>query len=326
MKKRKIGSIKKELIQKAKEAMLLSVQIFNNPNITFKSESFIVISNIAWTYLLHAYYRSQSIDYRYYEQKNKNKIFDKTKYGAYKYWELERCLNEKNCPLTKDVKENLKFLIGLRHEIEHQMTTKIDDLLSARFQSSCLNFNDYLKQLFPREEGIEKQLSFSLQFSSLSEKQMHQLFDYKNLPNHISNYIQDFDKNLPDEIFHSSQFAYRVMFIPKTANHKGQADKVHEFIPPNSEIAKNMNKTYIVTKEGEKPKYKPFKIVSLMMEEGYIKFSIKDHTKLWQNLDGKNPNKGWGVFLDEDKKNWYWYESWLKVVKKHCEDNKDKYN
>ena len=135
--KRRIGSVKTELLVKSKEAMLAAVQIFNNPNIQFKSESFIVLSNIAWTYLLHAYFRSKKIEYRYFTKSGKRRKFDKTKRGAYKYWELERCLNDNKCPIDKVTKSNLKFLIGLRHEIEHQMTTKIDDYLSARFQACC---------------------------------------------------------------------------------------------------------------------------------------------------------------------------------------------
>ena len=118
--------------------MLTAVQIFNNPNIQFKSESYIVLANIAWTYLLHAYFRSNKIEYRYYEQHGQRKKFDKTKRGAYKYWELERCLNDDNCPIDNVAKSNLKFLIGLRHEIEHQMTTRIDNYLSARFQDDKL--------------------------------------------------------------------------------------------------------------------------------------------------------------------------------------------
>ena len=72
--------------------------------------------------MLHAYYRSNGIDYRYYHYAGKRKIYDKTKYGAYKHWELERCLTEKDCPLDGDSITNLRFLIGIRHEIEHQMT------------------------------------------------------------------------------------------------------------------------------------------------------------------------------------------------------------
>src|SRR5450759_2164306 len=119
---RKLYSIKEELLTKSREAMLCAVQIFNNPNIVFKSESFIVLANISWTYFLHSYYKEKGIDYRYYKQRPKTKKYDKTTRGAFKYWELERCLNDDNCPIESVPKSNLKFLIGLRHEIEHQMT------------------------------------------------------------------------------------------------------------------------------------------------------------------------------------------------------------
>ena len=143
---RRVGSIKSELLKKSREAALAAVQIFNNPNISFKSESYVVLMIIAWTYLLHAYFRDQKIEYRYCQQNGKRRIFDKTKHGAYKYWELERCLNDAKSPIDKDTANNLRFLIGLRHEIEHQMTTRIDDILSARFQACCLNYNEYIKK------------------------------------------------------------------------------------------------------------------------------------------------------------------------------------
>ena len=55
---------------------------------------------MAWTYLLHSYYRSKRVDYRYYTTGPKRKRYDRTKRGAHKYWELERCLNETSCRLT----------------------------------------------------------------------------------------------------------------------------------------------------------------------------------------------------------------------------------
>ncbi len=322
MRNRKIGSIKNELLHKSKESMLSAVQIFNNPNIQFKSESFIVLAVIAWTYLLHAFYRKNKIEYRYFEQGEKRKSFHTTKNGAFKYWELERCLNDGQTPIDNVTANNLRFLIGLRHEIEHQMTTKIDDLLSARFQACCLNYNFYLKKLFPKQNGIEKHLSFSLQFSSLSEKQVDQLIDYEGLPQNISTYIQKFDSNLLDAEFNDSRFSYRVLFVPKTVNRKGQADKVIEFIPADSEIAKGMNKEYVLVKEKEKTKYSPSGIWKKMQAEGYKKFGVHLHTKLWQSENAKDPIKGYGV---EVVKTWYWYDTWLSFVRRHCEQNKAKY-
>ena len=293
--KRKLHSVKDELILKSKESILTAVQVFNNPNIQFKSESFIVLAIIAWTYLLHAYYRSKKIEYRYFEQKGKNRKFDFTKNGAYKYWELERCLNDKKSPIDRVAVSNLLFLIGLRHEIEHQMTTRIDDLLSARFQACCLNYNEYLKKLFPNEKSIEKHLSFSLQFSSLSEKQINQLSDYKDLPSNIATYIEAFDEGLPEDEFNNSRFSYRVLFVPKTANRKGQADKVIEFVDPNSEIAKGLNKEYWAFRDKEKPKYLPKKIVSEMNKIGYTRFGLHKHTQLWKSENAKDLSKGFGV-------------------------------
>lgn len=319
---RKIGSIKNELLFKSKESMLSAVQIFNNPNIQFKSESFIVLAVIAWTYLLHAYYRTNKIEYRYFDQGEKRKSFHTTKYNAYKYWDLERCLNDNNSPIDNVVASNIRFLIGLRHEIEHQMTNRIDDLLSARFQACCLNYNSYLKKLFPRQDGIEKHLSFSLQFSSLSEKQIDQLNDYEDLPQNISTYIQRFDQEVSEQDFNDSRFSYRVLFVPKTANRKGQADKVIEFIPADSEIAKGMNKEYVIVKEKEKTKYLPNNIWKLMQQEGFGKFNAYQHTKLWQEQSAKEAGKRYGTLVAG---NWYWYDSWLDYVRKHCEENRSQY-
>jgi hypothetical protein len=80
---RKVKSIKTELLTKSREAMLSAVQIFNNPNIQFKSESFIILSNIAWMYLLHAYYRDKKIEYRYHNVVKTRKRYDKTKRGDF---------------------------------------------------------------------------------------------------------------------------------------------------------------------------------------------------------------------------------------------------
>lgn len=316
---RKIWSIKNELLTKSREAMLCAVQIFNNPNIIFKSESFIVLANISWTYLLHAYYRDNKIDYRYYEQKAQRKKFDKTKRGAFKYWELERCLNDKKCPIDKIPKANLLFLIGLRHEIEHQMTTRIDDFLSARFQACCLNYNHYVKKLFGDEFGIDKHLSFSLQFSSISDDHAKQLNEFSELPQNIGSYINDFDNSVSDDEFNNPQYSYRVLYVPKTANTKGQADKVIEFIKADSPEAAGLNKEYRIIRDREKPKHLPAEIIKIMKGKGYKGFGMHQHTQLWKAQDAKNENKGFGVQVANT---WYWYDNWIKEVEKYCVEHK----
>lgn len=324
IRKRSIGSIKNELLKKSKEAALAAVQIFNNPNITFKAESYVVLMIIAWTYLLHAYFRGMGTEYRYCERHGSRNRYDRTRKGAYKYWELERCLNESQSPIDKNTANNLRFLIGLRHEIEHQMTTKIDDILSARFQACCLNFNSYMKKLFGEKYAIENHLSFSLQFSTISMEQKEMLEEHRELPSNIQGYIHDFDSALSDDEFSSPQYAYRILFVPKTANRKGQADRVIEFVKSDSPMAKALNKEYTVIKEMEKKKYLPGQIVEIMKTEGFPKFSIHYHTELWKSLNAKDEKTGFGTWVAGI--NWHWYERWVDEVRKHCQENRRQYS
>nr|WP_165420428.1 DUF3644 domain-containing protein [Edaphobacter modestus] len=74
--------------------MLTAVQIYNNPQIDFKSELFIVTTVVAWTYLLHAHYRKTGVEYRQTDplMSGKRRRFLRTKYGAVRHWSLEQCL------------------------------------------------------------------------------------------------------------------------------------------------------------------------------------------------------------------------------------------
>ena len=76
---RSIGSLKSDLITKAKESALCAIKVFNDPLIKFKSETYIILMVVARTYLLHAYFRAKGVDYRYFKQGPKRKKYDKTK-------------------------------------------------------------------------------------------------------------------------------------------------------------------------------------------------------------------------------------------------------
>ena len=317
---RKVKSVKDELVKKSREAILAAVQIYNSPHITFKAESFITLAIIGWTYLLHAYYRSKKVCYRYYRYDGKKKVFDKTKYGAYKHWELERCLNDKNCPLDADTISNLRFLIGVRHEIEHQMTDKIDEFISAKLQACAINFDFYITTLFGEKYSLGKELALAIQFSPLTPVQRDSMRDNPHITTNVRNFIVDFEENLPDEALRSSRYAYRVLFVPINAKREGQADQVIEFIRSDSPLAQDLDKTYAVLKETEKPKYLPNKIVSLMQARGYSKFNIRKHTVLWKSKDAKNPKHGYGI---EIANTWYWYEKWLQEVISYCQQHEE---
>ena len=313
-----VHSIKAELLTKSREAMLSAVGIYNNPSIKFKSETFIVLAIIAWTYLFHAYYRVIKVDYHFYTLHGTRKRYDRTKYGAKKSWELERCLDDRKCPVNAETKVNLKFLIGLRHEIEHQMTTKIDDAVSAKFQACCLNYDATIRSLFGDAYSISKELSVSIQMSAISEPQIEALRDLPDLPKNIASYIDDFDRQIPAEVYNSPQYSYRVLFVQKTANRPGQADKVFTFVKPDSPEAEGINAEYVMIKEREKKKYLPKTIIQILKEKGYHKLNSYHFSQCWKSLNAKKDNT-YGTLVGGEK--WYWYENFIPIVEKYCQDN-----
>lgn len=314
---RAFKSMKDELIKKSREAMLAAVQIYNNPAITFKAESYITLCIISWTYLMHAFYRSKNIDYKFYKMTGTRKKYDKTKYGAYKSWDLETCLNKKECPLDSATKVNLKFLIGLRHEIEHQMTTKIDEIVSAKTHAAAINFNYYIKNLFGNKYGIDDDLALCIQFSKIEpSNKIKELNKMKGLSDNIRNYILEFENTLNEELLKDTRYSYRVMYVQLNANRVGQADAVIEFIKLTPEQEKLLT-DQILVKETEKKKYLPGQVVKKMQEEGYKTFKMHQHTMCWKELaSDKNTLTQYGTLVAGA---WYWYDSWITYVRSYCE-------
>ncbi|MDB6027690.1 MAG: hypothetical protein JWM68_3913 [Verrucomicrobiales bacterium] len=134
--------------------------------------------------------------------------------------------------------------------------------------------------------------------------------------------MEGFEGKLSEQEFNSPKFAYRVLFVAKTANRKGQADQVVEFVKSDSELAKQVNATYVITKEIERQKYRPGKIVATMQKEGFKGFNMHAHTEFWKAEDAKNLGKGFGVLVEDC---WYWYEPWLERVRAHCKEHEAHY-
>ncbi len=310
-----------ELLIKAREAMLQAVQTFNNPKSFFRSELFIVSAVIAWTYLLHAYFKREGIDFRHCVKKSGQTTVAKTKGGAEKYWELSQCLKAQECPLDDATKSNLEFLIKIRNEIEHRMTSRIDNSLSAKFQACCLNFNTYIKDFFGNQLALDKDLSFSLQFAGLNTDQQKTMASLNNVPENIIMAQAKFENSMDESAYNDERYAVRFYLVPKTSNRKGKSDATIHIISPDSEEAAEANRVFL--KETEKIKWKPRQIVDKMKSEGYPKFSMHHHTNYWKAMNAKEPSKSFGVILPVNE--WYWYDNWVESVRDHCKKNKKIY-
>lgn len=308
-----------ELLIKAREAMIAAVHTFNGAGLTFRAELFIVTSIIAWTYLLHAWYRHEGIDYRY---RNPDGTIKKTKQDADTYWDLGKCLRHPKCPVTGGAVTNLDFIRELRNEIEHRSTSRIDDAVSAKLQACCLNFNDTIKTLFGPRYGLENRLPIALQFVTFSVDQRAFLKKASHLPAHIETCINAFEHHLSKEEYADPAYSYRVAFIPVAANRASSADSAVQFVKGDSDESREINR--ILLKEVDRRRYTAKQILERMQAEGFPKFNQHWHTTLWKELDAKKPAQDYGRSGDY-KNSWVWYEKWLERVRAHCQEQGERY-
>lgn len=322
MARKRGSSIQTGLLRESREAALNAVQAFNNPRATFKTETFIVLMIIAWTRLLHAYYRREGVEYRYFKRGPKRRRFTRLKSGAFKYWELAQCLKDGHSPLDAPTRKNLEFLIGLRGEVEHHKSAGVDEHFSGRYLACCLNYERTITRLFGESRSLGPDLTFTLQFRDITATGAPEEA-LSPLPATVAKYLQEFDAELSDDDLSSPHFRRRFLFVPVVTSKRAQADQAVEFVPLDSELGKTISEKYrILLKDVEKSKYLPKQIVAMMKVEGYPGFRMQNHTVLWQTLKGKDPAKGYAVELGG---RWFWYDLWIEVVRGHCAANKDRY-
>ncbi len=311
-------TVKLQLLRNFREAALNAVQSFNNPLTTFKTETFIVLMVIAWTYLLHAYYRQEGVEYRYLDLTSRRRKFETTNSGAFKYWELSQCLKDANCPLASPTRSNLRFLIGLRNEIEHHNSAGVDEALTGKYVACVLNYDREITRLFGARHSVAPQMSYALQLHDLTSPHGGQ-DDTELLSTDVAKYISEFEAELSLEEYQHPHFSYRLLFVRKLARSRSQADIAIEFVSADSDLGQRINREYWVQREVERPKHLPSQVRDAMKAEGFSRFEMHHHTQLWKTLDAKNPGRGYGVQVAST---WYWYDRWVDEVREHCVANR----
>ena len=231
-------------------------------------------------------------------------------------------MRHSKCPIPQGAKRNLEFLVQIRNEIEHRLTSRIDDAISAKLQACCLNFNDEIKKQFGRQFGLERRIPISLQFATFGEDQREAFKKASDLPDHIRSFIDAFEHGLTDDEYADPAYRYRVAFVPFVSNRASSADTAIEFVRGDSDEAREVSQ--ILLKEVEKRRFTATEVCNLMQSEGYPKFNQYSHTQLWKAVDGKNPAHQFG--REGDYRNtWVWFDKWIDRVRAHCEENEGRY-
>lgn len=122
------------LLDKSKEAFMMSIEIYNKPSIKYRVEGFALFICNAWELMLKAHLiKTNGIDSIYYKD-NKNRTIS-----------LENCV-EKVFTNNKDpLRLNLEKIIELRNTSTHFITEEYEMVYISLFQSCVLNLTEKMQ-------------------------------------------------------------------------------------------------------------------------------------------------------------------------------------
>lgn len=262
-----------ERLIRAREAMVLAVQVFNSPALRFKAEVFAMLANVAWTYLLHEHYERKT-----------GKIVGNDGRTLL----LSQMLDRQDCPLSKGVKDNLRALKILRDDVEHKLLGRADARWLGLFQACCLNFDKTICDLFSKRLTLSHDLSFAIQFTRMNLEQLATLNRFE-----ISAHIDAVDARLTEGMTEAQiadlEYQFRVVYTLDAVT-KSRAH--FQFVLPDSAEGKDIRNVLVQHKLADHLyPHKPGDVVSQVKQKTGKAFTSHNHTQAWRKFEVR-PRKG----------------------------------
>lgn len=258
-----------ERLIRAREAMILAVQVFNSPGMCFKSEVFAMLANVAWTYLMHEYYDRKG-----------TKIVWKDGRSLL----LSQIIDRHDCPLSKGMKDNIRSLKILRDDVEHKLLGRADLRWLGLFQACCLNFDKAMCELFGAKLTLSHELSFALQFSKMNFEQASTLNRYE-IPAHIDAIDARLAEGMTEAQIADLEYQFRVVYTLDAVT-KSRAH--FQFVQPDSEEGKDIRNVLVQHKLADHLyPHKPGDVVTLVHQRTGKAFTQHNHTQAWRKFEAR---------------------------------------
>ena len=261
-----------ERLVRAREAMILAVELFNTPRIAFKTGVFSMLTNVAWTYLLHQYYVSKGVD-----------IINKEGFSIL----LSQMIARDDCPLSKGCKKNIAAMKEIRDVVEHRTIGSFDRKWLPLFQSTCLNFEKALTDLFGSKLTLGHELGFSLQFAKLSTQEIAQLQEF-DLPEHIAALDKSLAEKLGEGEAEDLEYQFKVIY---TLTNASKAAAHFQFVQPDSAEGKEIQNVLIKYKSlDELYPLKPAEVTKIVAQKSGRAFTSDKHQRAWKKFNARPKN------------------------------------
>ena len=261
-----------ERLIRAREAMILAVQVFNGPGYLFKTELFAVQAVIAWTYLLHEYYSRKKVQ-----------IVGKDGRSLL----LGQMIERHDCPLSAGAKQNLGAIKKIRDDVEHLLLGRSDFKWAPLFQACCLNFDAALRKLFGESVSLERELSFALQFARLDLEQAAVMQKHE-IPAAIEALDARLREGMTEEQLADLEFQFRVVF---TLDNATKSKSHFQFVEPSSKEGGEIRNVLLKYKIADDLyPHKAGKVTKLVRVSAKRKFTSHNHVQAWKHYKARPLN------------------------------------
>lgn len=288
-------------VRKAVEIFKTAILVYNNNIIFTRSETFIVLSIIAWTYVLHAHLTGQGVSPVYKNPDETPVMLD----GQEKLWELSYCIERPEAGLSVGEKANLKYLIAIRNAIEHRSSEDINEAIQAKIQANALNFLRYVKENFGSKYDFSHDLAFTIQLQALTLKSANLLKGSVPVAKAVAAVNALLEAPMSSGEFNDPAYAFRIYVVPKITNNAKKADQAVIYSPVGSNVE-------VAIKHVERPKFLRNEAVKKLKEEHNLSLTNYQFQQAWQLNDLKNPAKGFAIKLGIQ---WFWYQEGIDKIK-----------
>lgn len=288
-------------VRKAVEFFKTAVLVYNNNILSTRSEAFIVLSIIAWTYLLHARLTEEGITPVYKNSDGTSVLVN----GQEKLWELSSCIDRSEAGLSPGETANLKYLIAIRNAIEHRSSEDINDVLQAKIQANALNFLKYVKDKFGEKYDFSHDLAFAIQLQALTLQSANALKGTVPVAKAVAAVNALLEGPMTQAEFNDPAYSFRVYVVPKVTNNAKKADQAVIYSPVGSDVE-------VAIKLVERPKYRMTEALKKLSDDDALTVSKYEFQQAWKLNDLKNPAKGFAVQLGGQ---WFWYQEGIDKIK-----------
>lgn len=288
-------------IRKAVEIFKTAVLVYNNNILFTRSETFIVLSIIAWTYLLHARLIREGVTPVYKNADGTSVLID----GQEKLWELNYCIERPEAGLSGGEKANLKYLIAIRNAIEHRSSDDINDALQAKIQANALNFLKYVKEKFGVKYDFSHDLAFAIQLQALTLKSPNALKGVTPVAKVVVAVNALLEESMTQAEFNDPSYSFRVYVVPKVTNNTKKADQAVIYSPIGSDVE-------VAIKLVERPKYRMTEAIKKLLDGDGLTVTSYEFQQAWRLNDLKSPARGLAIQLGGQ---WFWYQEGIDKIR-----------